>query len=907
MDGRLTQPLSWLTLALALSTCQCRAPEAPPSSRLPVEVAGCEAVREGPVCEVSGRAALTLWLPDGSARAPQLLLDGVAQGAEPQALRGGRRWTVPVEASTQELCVVDPNGRFCLPIRPRPRVELLEKARAMKGRGEVDGAQRLLEDALPSLPSAHAARARSLVARLRLSRGEVDAAVAALRAQVEQHRALGAVSEALGDARALAYALTHQRGDFAGARAVLGALGPLEAQDAEGAAAAQYYRALVEVESANPLAASAAFREAELRSERLGRTAQLANIRLAQSLHLSRLGRHREAQERLLALREDGLDACTRASLKTNLAWTRLASVPAGGTLQGRGEVVALLDQARALFTGECKDTSRESNVLVNLAFAELLAGRPADARAWLDAAGRGTARREPRLALWSLELQGRVALLERDLPRASEAFSRLGTLAELHALDDMRWRADAGKAQVALLQGREAAALVHLQDCERALTQELSRAPLQEGAQTLLADREGPAAQLVSLLMKLSRPEEALLAARRSRARLLLAAQVPARVAALAPEERARFEQGLTRYRALRRRLDAEVAEDWRLSAARLGLVRQERAQQAVAVKGALDALLSALPQPPDAGFHAPRNQELVLVFHPGSEGVWGFAQGAFGVRAHDLGAVDVRAEPARLAAQLLEPFAAELTAARRVVLMPAGALRAVELHALPFQGRPLLFSREVVYALDLGPGPAPALGDAGPQRALVMGDPGGDLPGARLEATSVAQQLRARGLDVSLRLGSAASVGTLLAQVPQVQWLHFAGHGRFDGAQGWESALRLADGDAQLSEVLTLPRAPAWVVLSGCETGKAVAEGPVETLGVGQAFLIAGSSAVLASTRPVADAGAQQLMAHLYAQATAELPGASEAELPAAARRALMKLGDAGGDWSAYRVWVR
>jgi CHAT domain-containing protein len=53
---------------------------------------------------------------------------------------------------------------------------------------------------------------------------------------------------------------------------------------------------------------------------------------------------------------------------------------------------------------------------------------------------------------------------------------------------------------------------------------------------------------------------------------------------------------------------------------------------------------------------------------------------------------------------------------------------------------------------------------------------------------------------------------------------------------------------------------------VLSACETGKSSIQVPIESLGLAQAFLLAGSRAVIASVRPVKDSDLPAFFPELY-----------------------------------------
>jgi CHAT domain-containing protein len=126
-----------------------------------------------------------------------------------------------------------------------------------------------------------------------------------------------------------------------------------------------------------------------------------------------------------------------------------------------------------------------------------------------------------------------------------------------------------------------------------------------------------------------------------------------------------------------------------------------------------------------------------------------------------------------------------------------------------------------------------------------------------------------------------------------------HYAGHGEVDSLGG--ARLLLAEeGELSVADVLSLRASPARVVLVGCETA-AAREGGVEGLGLGQAFVVAGSSAAVASVRPVADASASAFTAALYTNGVA---GGDPAE---AFRRAVMASRAGGHDVGAFRLLVR
>jgi CHAT domain-containing protein len=173
------------------------------------------------------------------------------------------------------------------------------------------------------------------------------------------------------------------------------------------------------------------------------------------------------------------------------------------------------------------------------------------------------------------------------------------------------------------------------------------------------------------------------------------------------------------------------------------------------------------------------------------------------------------------------------------------------------------------VVYRLDLPPRSSPSPVDR--PVALVVSNPQSDqgyLPAARIEADDVAAAVRHwSGWSLRRLDGPAATASALSGALAGADLFHYAGHGNFSGFAGWDSALPLADGSRlTVGDILTLRRLPRWVVLSACEAGRSSKEAPGEGIGLAHAFLLAGSRAVIASTRVVDDRTARDLLGDLY-----------------------------------------
>lgn len=903
-----------LALGLVLTTgaCQCQRPQppsaAPPAPPPRVGFAGCAAVTGGPVCELPEDRRLRLWVELPAPGALSVFAAGARLAVEEREARGGRAcaFVVPAGATEVVLEVAQPQGPsvWRLPVREPAPVPLVQRAAALRAEGRSEEAARLLREEAPALPEAGRARARSLLARLELSQGHAGEAVALLREAMALHRGAQRRSDEALDALTLVYTLIHHGRRFTEARAVLQALGPLEGNYPEGGVQRAYFEGLLALESGDVGTALQHFTEAELQSERLGMARLHRDVRQVLATTLQTLGRDAESLALLEALRaETGASDCERADLLTNIGWGLLLSREAGGT--PRGEPVHPLTEALALYRGVCASPDDEANVLVNLALAELHAGRPEAAAARLKEARHARAEPGARLALWWLDLEGRIHLAAGQAHKARQRFARLAELAEASASPEARWRAALGRAQAAEQLGDVPAALSAYAQAEALLDGEALRVPLMEGRHVFLRERERGSRAYVALAVKAGQAPQALEVARRARSRVLEAVRLSDRVAHLPAAERARWDAALSAYRQEREVLDEEAAKDWRLPAARLAEVRQARRQREERLRALLEEAFSLLAPALAQGASRsarphPAPGELWLVYYPAPRGWVGFAASERGVTARFLEPVAPGAPPAALAAALLEPFREELSAAKRLTLVPYGVLRAVDFHALPFGGDALVAGRPVAYALDLA-APAPTVAPAPERTALIVADPEGNLPRAREEAKLVHEALRA-DWQVQVQSGPAATGAAVRAALERAELFHYAGHGRFAGLGGWESAMPLHEGRLLVGDVLALRRVPAWVVLSGCETVRAAQESPVEGLGLAQAFLAAGSHGAVAAWREVDDAHAMELMRSLYRQGG---PGSATA-LPEALRRAQLELRARrpDADWAAFRA---
>lgn len=681
---------------------------------------------------------------------------------------------------------------------------------------------------------------------------------------------------------------------------------PAEAP-AESRIVVMYYRGLLAEKEGDYRSALAEIQRAVESAERLKLDLHqwIAEEQLA--LLLRGVGRSREAAQLFERLRRTtpAADSCQTAQLLANQGWATLLAREAGESF---GDPTQLFERALETYQA-CPDFTlgKRVNILINLALSHLQEGHLAEAKDLLAA----TRELEPhpplRHTLWQLDLEARIALREDRPADALRLFERLEDLAQGASSPNGTLRAVFGQARSQKSLGNEAAALDTLRKAEALLDEQSIQVPIHEGRETFMATRQTIVSLHVEILLEQGRTAEALDVARHSRSRMLRQLERSDRLADLTPDRRTQWERLLATYHERRAALEERAKDDWRLPSDQLRREQAARKGEAKSVKELLDRaflVLDDAAEPQGETLPPPRPGELILTWCPLSQGWVGFAADGETIATHrfDLPA-GVLLLPGELARRLLLPFHTAIEKAERIRILPSGPLRGVDFHALPFDGDVLLAGRPVVYGLDL-PVPSGPAQPAG-RHALLVADPRDNLPGAISEARTVRKALEAgsRPWTIEELQSADASAETVRSRLAGADLLHYAGHGTFSGFGGWDSSLLLA-GETRLTlgDLLALDRVPAWVVLSGCDTGRSSIETPVESLGLAHAFLLAGSRAVIASVRPADDRTVPAFFTGLYRQLEREPDPA------VAFQRAQLSWRERnpGADWAGFRLFV-
>ncbi len=593
---------------------------------------------------------------------------------------------------------------------------------------------------------------------------------------------------------------------------------------------------------------------------RLALLADLHDVLMRSSDHAAALDAARGAYDVAQAMFDGGpVASCALALQETNLGYTLWASRDAGfdvdawlGRTATSGDVVAWHRAAQAHLSPACPNHLEASRVVTaNLALALV------EARQWDDAAALIAGAPRDGSALAAVDLaraEGRLAAAvgrPRDALAAFEGMERAA-----FAVDPVHGVLDAlqGEAAACVALGRVEEALALHARAEEVATTFAPLLPLHGGRDRFLAQRERATEARVALLLELGRREEALAAVRRLRRAWVDEVARARGWTATDPAARAAWEEGVRRYLALRRQVEAKASASWTLRPAQLAAFREQQSRLLDQTRALLD---DALPAAPTASALPPLPSGTARVtWFPAGPGWHAFVE--------EGSSLSVRALTAPTPGPSDPPLVART--ASEVLVLPWGPVRDVDLQRAPWSVAVAASRTPLRWSLDLDAAAAARTSVGG---ALWVADPRRDLPAARAEIAALVDQI---GLAEGTRLdGDAATRAAVMARLGEVDLFHFAGHGDAAPAEG-EPALRLAGTDVLLrSDVLSLASAPRRVVLSGCETAWS-GDAPMEGLGLAQAFVIAGAEAVVGAVRPVDDAETAGFMRALYAAGFAD-----------------------------------
>ncbi|MEP6963478.1 MAG: CHAT domain-containing protein, partial [Acidobacteriota bacterium] len=281
-----------------------------------------------------------------------------------------------------------------------------------------------------------------------------------------------------------------------------------------------------------------------------------------------------------------------------------------------------------------------------------------------------------------------------------------------------------------------------------------------------------------------------------------------------------------------------------------------------------------------------------------------------------------DGLAQAEHLQAALLDPIRDVLGKTRRVIIVPDGAL-----HALNFETLPGSAGRYWIEDVEISVAPSLSVlneagGKTGPPSLLLIGAPlsAGDaypaLASAPVEIQGIQNRMGARRTEV--RVGSAATPQAFLSAMPQnFSMIHFTAHAEANPESPLDSAVILSQESGGSKEsggfklyardIMGLKLSADLVTISACRSAGARSFAGEGMVGFAWAFLQSGAHSVIAGLWDVGDDSSAKLMDELY-------QGLMRGLKPAAAlREAKLALLHSAGAlkkpfyWAPYQTYIR
>ncbi len=857
---------------------------------------------------------LWIWPADTVVEVRDDRLEWPADETDSAPIQGGRLYIIELPRGTYELVLGLRLGGlevdWRLEIIELPNSTLLDDILANKPEILARAGAAVDQD----LPAAHLGFAHWVLANL-LKTANKEASYTHLERAIEYHGAAGYHLDQLASAANLSWQLLYD-GSPERAREVIEAIPQRAREPGLASYRRAYQRGLVAARTGDARNALRLLGNAVRQAERLGFRDKRRQALQVLANQLLLLGRGSEALRIFADLEQDfaGLGPCTQARILDNQAWhmllefesRRLAEDPLPKLLEARHLLANCRASKRNRAEQEREIEQQTVNQATNLALAYLHANQLDKAADELQEARRIRQRAQLWQVFWWQDIEARIALAQQQPQRALTLYEQLEASASSGYMPDVHIRAALGKARARKALGDAEEALRILGDNEILLEEAALQVPIDIDRARFFARRETSTRLYLQLLIDAGKKEQALSVARLARSRVLRSLLRDVHLARLTAPDRRRWQVKIDQYTALRSQLDHEQADDWQLAKDQLSQVRAKRLGHRQSLKHLLDEAYAMLSEARSSAAEWGRLEslpkletgEVRLLYHPLPEGWVAFVESAAGIHFEILDQIDTAADPEILAAVLLQPFAREIAAASALRVLPYGAIRAVDFHALPFGDAPLLATRTVVYGLDLPPAPRSTAADK--PVALVVADPTGDLPHSRQEARAMHFALSKKQPSQLLE-GSSADGDAVRQGLAHSDFFYYAGHGVW---ASWESALPLHHGSRlDVGDVLALPRVPRQVILSACEAARSPIGAAESVAGIAQALLTAGSQQVVAATRPVNDQVAAKLMAILQRQWLAS------GDLAEALRRAQLQTRQENpqADWASFRLLER
>lgn len=897
---------------------------------LEVYYSGCQTVFEGPLCELpkldeQKQVTLTFWVAGQTT--PSVRFNSAHGAAQLEFLsvktEDGLRMEVevPNDKGTLQIALESPNAlTWSLKLQPyQLRHEFLGQATQLRKEKKHAQVKALLEPELAHFSLQDRGEALSLLGRSELSLKHAPAAIERLEQAYQVHLEAGNLSAALRDTTTYSYISVYRLGmQFDKASRHVNQMQGYLPQHYDSQHFYRWSQSLIAEKSSDHRQALSYSKNAMRLAVRMGNQKNadyLAHIYSRALMNLHKFGSAAQVLENSVRRNQTDKLTCEVAEYLNSLGWAQLLHRL---DLQSDSDTMGIdstklpdpthhFELALEISRDHevCRPDNKEgTNSLLNLALSHLAKSDLDQAAHYLDKAmNNGSA--SLYYQMWFEQTQADLWLARNQPQRALTHFKKLNALSENSPHSYLHWRSLVGEASARASLGQHSLAQNLWAEAQNHVERESLQAPIHSGRESFLAHRQKATQAYVQSLLQTEKVQEALSIVQHARSQLLRSLQWNSRTSELNAAKKAQWQTAMAHYKQNRSELQQLKQNLWQLPQNELPQAKRDIQKLEDKVTNNLDSTFALLDLNRTAyekpiNVHGPSSGEVVLTYFKLKQSWVAFIQTKNGLSKKTLGKLPALENRNELAQVLIAPFTEALTTSEKLLIQPWGKLRQVDFHSLPLKNRPLITYTQIAYSLGIREATKKPTTEH--TRALVVTDPSGNLPLARQEALAVVDILNQNPhMQVQLIEANQADATSVEQALLQSDIFHYAGHGEFNQNVISDSALILAN-NSQLNvgDILALPKAPRHVVLSACESAKTDKAFPLEGLGLAQAFALAGSESVIATSRPVKDELSEFITTKLYE--SFQSSGDFAAALQDAQITASEQYPDA--DWSTFRL---
>ena len=902
-------------------------------SKLSVMYTGCHTVQEGPLCELpklnAAEKTASLTLHVALQDIPTIVIRSSkgettwnhTKCSTETCIKtdSGHRITLPLLASTQEVLVKSPSpdiSDWALSITDyQERPAAMSDAVALERTSKREEALHLLETALPTLAPQWQAEAMSHVARMYKRLGKADEALQSFEQSMDLHLQTGGLSHYVKDGTAAVHTLIMDAGmKLNEARDLAASLRGILPQHYE----SQHFYHWASMFAAHSTRTHDDVLLHSQRGMKLGK--KIGNAKLEnffthlRSLTLQKVGRFDEAIELLQGqLVRSEADESRDCSYVENLNTL--------GFIQWHKELVALDDQdlaptavktfhkAAELAIQLCTSgvfKHERTNSYINLALAYMSLGRLDDAASWLQRINIST----ENLLLhqqWYYQTKGEI-LLERGLPHdALAAFDKIAQLRDHKRDPYVKLRSQLGQIDANLQLKKHTEALTIWDEHISKIDEEGLLVPIHSGRELFLSQYATYTESLVSTLLKDDQIESARKVIQQTQSQLLRSVVTQDRLNFMTSSEKLAWLAALGQYETLRSDLEGLRKNLWTIPTtekpAYEAQINKLENQVLVALDRVHDNLKLVSRSARDDQQSSVEEGVAQLTFSQ-TRSMWVLIVSLNNQFTAITQPRKRFPKSNQVAKALIKEAWPHLREANQLAISASGLFSNLDFHQIEIHSQPLIAHFPIRYSFGLSNLTEPKA-HGSKQDVLILGDPSGNLPNARIEAEAVFAILSANQEQrVKLSVGSDITPTNFKASVQGTRLFHYAGHGRFDQDVPVKSELILSnESKFDVGDILSLTSAPETVILSACQTATTDTLKIYESLGLAHAFIAAGSKQVIASSRNVRDDLSYFIMNELHQKylETKDLARSLQfAQITAAQRFP-------ESDWATYRLITR